>query len=372
MEPRYDCKHFLGDRPCAPAKAGGPGCPGCRDHAPAGPSVALLKLGSLGDVLRTTFLPAALRAALPGATVDWFVHETCLPLFDGHPDVREAIPFDAGALARLQAERHDLLVNLELAKGACAAAALSGAKRKAGFTLREDGRLAPVDRAAEPFFAMCLDDAKKRANGKSYQRLALEIAGIAGEVAPPVYLATPRERSRGAELLAAAGAAPDPARPLVGLNVGSGRRWASKRWPLPRFFELSDRLAAGGFAPVVLVGPDEPELAAASRAHGAPTVGPDLPVREFAGVVSHCRAAVSGDTFALHLALALRVPVVALFGPTSAAEVELFGRGVKIEPERPCRCYYRAACADPEPCMATIGAERVFAALASLPGLRAG
>lgn len=364
--PPLDCRHHRGDRPCAPAKARGVSCADCGEFAPRGPRAVVLKFGSLGDVLRTTFLAGAIRRALPGATVDWITHAAHLPLFEGNDEVREAIPFDAGALARLQVERWDLLVNLELSREACAAATLARAGRKAGFLLSGSGDFLAADPAAVPFLAMCRDDAAKRANIKSYQRLALEIAGLAAEPSPPVYAVTPAERTRAAAHIAAAGRPPAPARPLVGLHAGSGRRWLSKRWPFERFRELAALIAARGGSALLLAGPDEPELADAARAAGLAALGPDLPLRDFAAAVSLLDALVCGDTFPLHLALALRVPTVALFGPTSSAEVDLFGRGVKLEPDTPCRCYYRAGCSEPEPCMATIPAARVADSLASL------
>ena len=52
----------------------------------------------------------------------------------------------------------------------------------------------------------------------------------------------------------------------------------------------------------------------------------------FAGLIEQCRVVVTSDSLAVHVAAARKVPAVVLFGPTSAAEIELYGRGSKIVP----------------------------------------
>jgi heptosyltransferase-2 len=63
--------------------------------------------------------------------------------------------------------------------------------------------------------------------------------------------------------------------------------------------------------------------------------------------VNLCRVVVTSDSLALHLAVALRRRVVAFFYPTSAAEIELCGRGVKIVGEGRSYCSYEQVCRHP-------------------------
>src|SRR5512138_2487651 len=143
------------------------------------------------------------------------------------------------------------------------------------------------------------------------------------------------------------GLAPD--RPVVGLNTGAGLRWEHKKWTEDGFVELIALLRAhgrGAGAPHVLLlgGPGEADrnrriLERAGSA--AVDAGTGHTLREFIAVVDLCDVVVTGDTMALHVAAALGKKVVALFGPTSAAEIELYGKGRKIVSGAPCAGCYR-------------------------------
>lgn len=79
---------------------------------------------------------------------------------------------------------------------------------------------------------------------------------------------------------------------------------------------------------------------------------------------------MTGDTLALHVAVALRVPVVALFGPTCAQEIDLFGRGAKIVSALPCGPCYLRHCTKAPNCMDHIPVAEVERAV--LQALHAG
>ena len=80
-------------------------------------------------------------------------------------------------------------------------------------------------------------------------------------------------------------------------------------------------------------------------------------------MVGLCGVVVTGDTMALHVAAGLGKRVVALFGPTSAAEIDLYGRGTKIVTALDCACCYRRGCDVKPHCMDVIEVSEVFAAV---------
>jgi ADP-heptose:LPS heptosyltransferase len=82
-------------------------------------------------------------------------------------------------------------------------------------------------------------------------------------------------------------------------------------------------------------------------------------VRHFAALLSHCDVAVTGDTLAMHLALALGKRAVVLFGPTSAAEIELYGLGEKVVPKMECLSCYKTSCDFVPNCMDLISTDMV-------------
>jgi len=101
------------------------------------------------------------------------------------------------------------------------------------------------------------------------------------------------------------------------------------------------------------------------KASSVPLLDPgcDNTVPHFAALLSHCDIAVTGDTLAMHLALALKKRTVVLFGPTSAAEIELYGLGEKVVPDMTCLSCYKTACDFVPNCMDLITTEMVEGAL---------
>jgi heptosyltransferase-2 len=106
-------------------------------------------------------------------------------------------------------------------------------------------------------------------------------------------------------------------------------------------------------------------------------VGCDNSMEEFFALVDACDAVVSSDSLGMHVAIARRVPTVALFGPTAAQEVDLFGRGEKIVTDFSCSPCYLKKCPLDVSCMQALSAgtvlesvERIIHHLREEPGLR--
>jgi len=82
------------------------------------------------------------------------------------------------------------------------------------------------------------------------------------------------------------------------------------------------------------------------------------------------RAILTGDTTAMHVAIALRVPAVVLFGPTCPQEVDTFGRGRKLVSSIPCAPCYKRHCDLQPNCMDALGVAEAEAALVGYLGRR--
>jgi heptosyltransferase-1 len=99
------------------------------------------------------------------------------------------------------------------------------------------------------------------------------------------------------------------------LNPGAG--WGAKCWPAESFGTVARALAERGFASIVNHGPGEEALAeAVHEASGRIAVPLKCSVGELIALTRRARIFIGGDTGPMHLAAALHVPVVALFGPT--------------------------------------------------------
>jgi heptosyltransferase-2 len=162
---------------------------------------------------------------------------------------------------------------------------------------------------------MLLTKAVRRPKGKVhvgeyYSHLVRELGVETGPLTPQVSVPA-RARESAAALLADLGW--KPGQPLVAIAPGAAFGHA-KRWPSKRFAELSTRLRHDNGAACVVIGRAE-DRDATNEVDGINLVGrTDLLM--LMGVLSHCRALVANDSGALHLAAAIGVPVIGIYGPT--------------------------------------------------------
>jgi len=143
----------------------------------------------------------------------------------------------------------------------------------------------------------------------------------------------PEQVERGRERLARARVEPRSG-PVVGLFPGA-EFGPSKRWPWRRFADLARTLRerVAGAQPVIVAGPKELWLAVRVHEEGGrvdPVVGPELDLAALAGVLSHFDLLVTNDSGPMHLAAALGVPTVALFGPTDPRRTAPAGEGHRV------------------------------------------
>jgi heptosyltransferase-1 len=295
-------------------------------------NIAIVKLSSLGDVVHALPVAGAIRARLPGARLAWIVERREAAVLRGHPALSEVIPVDtrgwrrcrspvaaarvAGELAELMrhlaAARFDVALDLQgLIKSGLLAAA-TRAPLRIGFA---------ASHCREPLAALFANHrvtppAARRHVVEQYLALA-EPLGVTGERVEFPLPADADAESGVDAFLATAGL--KAGNRLVVLNPGAGR--ADKRWPGERFRALAGRLVADAGAAVVVVwGPTELELARAI-ASGEPServvLAPPTDLDALIAVLRRASVVVAGDTGPLHLAAALGVPCVGLYGPTS-------------------------------------------------------
>lgn len=273
--------------------------------------VLLVQLRRLGDVVLTTALLEDLRRALPNTAVDFLVGDRAAPLLEHHPLVRERLIYDRGRPTRTwRAVRrigYDWIIDPQSSPRTAPLALVSGSPVRAGFGVRGWGwvythRLPRSGRAVEYV-------------PRERQRL-LELLGVRVGPVRTSLAVTAQERVRARELLASLGLRADA--PLVALVLSAGE--SAKEWPPTHFATLADGLAWAGIQVVMFEMPGDGEkvsrAAQSSRAFARVAV-PGL--RDFMGALTACDALVSADTGPAHMATALRVPRVTIFGPEPPA-----------------------------------------------------
>jgi heptosyltransferase-2 len=171
---------------------------------------------------------------------------------------------------------------------------------------------------------------------------------------------------------------------FVAMYPVTGSYSSARNWELARFIQLGELIVKQGYSIVVIGGSDSQDSAARIQQQipDAFNFAGKTSISELATILRNARMAVGADTFAGHLAAAVRTPVVSIFGPSNHRAwrpycSEIFGmspagesRGVVITADLPCSpCLYTGyqlgrpdGCPD-RTCLKNISVEQVFAAL---------
>ena len=299
--------------------------------------ILIIRLGSLGDILLTTPILRLLRDHCPAARIDFLLKAPYQDLLRAHPCVDRLHLFQANqslgtTLSTLRQTRYDLVLDLHrtwrsffLYRGVSARYRLAYGKR----TLRRAllahlhwNTLRPMTPVPELYAA------------------PLRRMGITAPV-PAMEMHLEAESLRTIQRLLVRTFPAGVARPL--LAIAPGARWPTKRWPVERFAHVAQELARQHHAAVVILGDehDVPLVGELRRQLSVPTldcVG-HLTLMHTAALLQRCRLLLCNDSGLMHMATALQVPVVAIFGPT-VQEFGFYpfrGRAQIVSHTLPCR-----------------------------------
>ena len=150
------------------------------------------------------------------------------------------------------------------------------------------------------------------------------------------------------------------------LNPGAG--WGAKQWPAERYGHVARRLAQDGVKSLINFGPGEEALMRSVESASEGTAkGIVCSLTELIAITRRARLFIGGDTGPMHLAAALGIPVVAIFGPTNPARNGPFGtRSIVLRSPASPTTHSRRA--QPDPGILEITADEVVAAARKLLG----
>jgi lipopolysaccharide heptosyltransferase I len=290
--------------------------------------ILIVRLSALGDVVHALPLLDALRRARPDAHIAWLVEEAAASLLEGHPQLDDVVVVPRreiverlrqgrllAALASLRrllrglrAARYDLTIDAQCNLRSSLLARATGARHRIGFAppfTKEGAHWWSTERVSVPEGPQL----KVVRDLELLRPLGIDTSQARPQVAIPPAA---REKARG--FLAEHGGAG-----LVALHPGVSGFGAFKRWDPERFGGVARMLRQReGVRSVVTWGPGERALAeqVVAASDGAAEVAPATDsLLELAALYEVCDAVVGCDTGPVHLAAALGVPVVALFGP---------------------------------------------------------
>lgn len=367
----HECRHLRGDIPCRPHKEHGVHCDGCKYFDKIEFKILIIKLDAVGDVLRTTCILPGLKERHLNSHITWLTMEESLPLFNNNNLVDKVLDYSAESFLQIQSDHYDLVINPDAApKSAMLAEAAIGAK-KVGFGYNEKGYVYPFSKEAEKWFEMGLFDDIKRTNTHTYQQIILDMISLVPSTYKIILKLSEDEKRAAKEFADKNEIKKNELK--IGLNTGAGGRWELKKWTVEGFSRLIEMISEGLPDTKIFLygGPEEKERNTFLRDKFLRTVvdmGNDNSLREFISLIDICDLLVTGDTMALHIAVALNKNVVALFGPTSCAEIDLYSQGKKVYADMDCLCCYKQTCDISPNCMELITPEMVFNAIKEMGG----
>jgi heptosyltransferase-1 len=302
----------------------------------------IVRLSAMGDVIHTMPAVHSLREAFPHAHIGWLIEERWAELLCAPAAARRgrrslSRPLvDEIHTVNLKAWGKSLFSLSTLQRIATvwndvrnahydAAIDLQGAMRSAALARWSGTRV--VYGAAEPREspASLWYTRKVVARGRHIIEQNLSVAEALAErsteMAPDISCDLPRDsqaEARVGQQLSERGGE------FAILNPGAG--WGAKRWPAERYGEVARKLAEYGLRSILNYGPDEEELVRAAEAtSGGTAQAMSCTISELIALTRRAQLFIGGDTGPLHLAAALRVPVVGIYGPTDPARNGPYG-----------------------------------------------
>lgn len=337
-------------------------------------NILLIKLRYLGDVLLATPVARALRDLFPDARLTMAVNRGTEDLLTWNRDLDEVLVVERGSLAEqvrfvreMRRRRFDCVIDLTDGDRSAVLTWLSGSPVRVGFN--EEHRWRGL-----------LYSAVAKVGPQAVHRIehdleALRPLGLEPRVFPPLLRTGPEDEAAADQLLEEMGVRGTGADlPLVWLQPGA--RYWFKAWPTERFGELADHLAES-YGCRLLIGGDARERPIAeeirARARTSPLVlAGRTTILGLAAILKRCALFVGNDNGPMHMAAALGVPVVALFGPSDPAiwgprgeKAEVLYKGLDCR-----RCFHPTCFRGEESCMKQISVEEVLVAARKLLGPR--
>jgi heptosyltransferase-1 len=312
----------------------------------------VVRLGSMGDIIHTLPAATALRQAFPQATMGWIVEERWAELLCTLPTPRSgprspqrplvdrihttntakwrASPLSsqtweqmAAGLSELRAGRYQVAADFQGAVRSALMARWSGAPVIFGVAQ-------PRENVASMFYTR-----QVIAHGAHIVEQNFSLAeAIAGHSLEMPRVEFPHDESAEQECERRLRAL--DIHDFVLLNPGAG--WGAKQWPAERYGQVARHLADDGLRSLINSGPGEEGLVQeVEAASGGAAKGIALSLTQLIALTRRARLFIGGDTGPLHLAAALRIPVVGIFGPTDPARNGPFGtRSIVLRsPESP-------------------------------------
>ncbi|MCI5052424.1 MAG: putative lipopolysaccharide heptosyltransferase III [Simkaniaceae bacterium] len=326
--------------------------------------ILVAKLRHHGDVLLTSPVFTALRSAYPESEIHAYIYAETLPMLEGHPAIshfhlydrkKKSLMYEAALLRAIRKEGYDLVINLTEGDRGAMAAFASGAKVRVGVDPKGSGMW-----GKGKIYTHTIRECPGIRHTVEMNLDALRTIGIFPSVDERhLSLAIPDEAQVRADEL------------LEGIDgpftlVHPVSRWMFKAWPARHVKALLEKLEG----PVVLTGGPAKEERDFLDQLGHPHLGGQTSLKELGALIARAEKLITVDSVPMHMAAALKTPLVAIFGPTSEKRWGPWQHSQSeiVKLDLPCRPCYMPGCAGSRvsDCLEALPVEKVLEAIQSL------
>ena len=306
----------------------------------------------IGDLLLVTPVLRTLRTNYPQAHIALLADAKLADLVRLNKNIDELITIDKKGyhdklinyirfIGEIRHNNFDLIINLHKNERASFIAALSGAKKIVGYSTFGPGLL----------FDKTIENRKRSKHQvQAHFDVLTETLGITAIDDRGIEMWLDEAAEAAADQIWQQAFPRKSLFPVIGLNIGAS--WPTKRWPKEYFAELADRLVDHGFAIAYFGGPMDVDIVdqaiSLMKHKNHPQVVKltgKVSLMELAALLKKCAVFVTNDSGPMHIATAMRVPIVSMFG---ASPVQGFWPyndiSVVLQSPLPCHPCYKHSC----------------------------
>jgi len=326
----------------------------------SGAKILFISLEALGAVLDNTAVLPAIKRKFPVSTIYWLTMGNAQKILHNNRLIDRVFIWNDEQRMLLRNIEFDYVMNSDKSDYACAFTNELRAKTKLGYLLNDDGKIVPANKGALYSYLLGNDDHLKfRINKRSGLDILHEAFELEYKMDEYSFALDQEEHAfinnYKKEIKY------NPTKIYVGFNTGCSTLFPNKKMTIEQHVKLINELGRDKDKVIVLLGGREDSernlqiLEAVNKGikHNIISTPTTLGLRRGACFMDICDLVISGDSFGMHMAIALRKYVIAWFGLSCATEIELYGRGEKLIPEglkcSPCWkrvCPYNLECID--------------------------
>ena len=316
-------------------------------------NILIIKLGAIGDVIRTTSILPGLKEKYKDCMIDWVTKKESFDILKNNKLINNIYLINGNIKNGIRDKEYILIISLDDDYDACKLATEIKHKEVIGAYLKDGKKVYTGDSSLwfdigliSKFGKQKADELKAK-NKKTYQQIIYEILGLDYEKQEPILVLNDNEIGFGKNFAEKNNLKNDDL--VIGINTGAGGRWQDKKLSIEETSELIDKLnnKIKNVKLLLFGGPEEKERNEKIKQLVKTNIidaGCNNSLIEFASLLNLCNILITSDSLAMHIGIAVKKKIVAFFYPTSASEIELYNKGVKIIGKGEDRCSYKTKC----------------------------